>query len=438
MSNQHLLNMVKSKLPQSPLTFRKTIELTKLIPSPNGGGLGWGRVKSDASLPFDRPPPNLNTVEISRHTGMDCRYPEHRDVNLVCPAWLLGSGNPCRNDEHFLNSTALPPNLPPLGRGTNSTTLPLGGEGFRERGLTVQQNDSYPIPTILVGAKNWKQALTTLALLTLSVVTPTLLNGCATLNKDQVKFSQLSDCPKYTVEKLTAEQASLGPMTDTHTLACALDFLRNAKDPSLTRSALGSRLLLNLAERETDPDKRDKLAGEGVGMAEAALAAGGEGDGAVHYYLAANLGLAVRDHPTLALDNLKRLEQEMKKAMELTPDIDSGGPLRLLGTLYSKAPAWPDGIGDRDKGVELLAQAVNKFPNHPLNHLFYAEALLAADDNGAMEKAKAQFSIGENVLAQGNWGYSLPSWQKEFADLRDEIGDVPANTSQSAVANNKK
>ena len=44
-------------------------------------------------------PPTSNDVEISRHTGMDCRYPEHRDVKLDCPPWLLGSGNPCRNDE---------------------------------------------------------------------------------------------------------------------------------------------------------------------------------------------------------------------------------------------------------------------------------------------------------------------------------------------------
>jgi len=41
-------------------------------------------------------------------TGRDCRYPEHREVNLVCPPWQLGSGNPCRNDEENLNSTALP------------------------------------------------------------------------------------------------------------------------------------------------------------------------------------------------------------------------------------------------------------------------------------------------------------------------------------------
>ena len=34
-------------------------ELSSTVPSPIGGGLGWGRVKSVASLPFDRPPPSL-------------------------------------------------------------------------------------------------------------------------------------------------------------------------------------------------------------------------------------------------------------------------------------------------------------------------------------------------------------------------------------------
>ncbi len=52
-------------------------------------------------------PPNPDAVELSRHTGRECRYPEHRDVNGDCPPWQLGSGNPCRNDGENLNSTAL-------------------------------------------------------------------------------------------------------------------------------------------------------------------------------------------------------------------------------------------------------------------------------------------------------------------------------------------
>ena len=51
--------------------------------------------------------PKLPSILLSRHSGMDCRNPEHREVNLVCPLWQLGSGDPCRNDEGNLNSTAL-------------------------------------------------------------------------------------------------------------------------------------------------------------------------------------------------------------------------------------------------------------------------------------------------------------------------------------------
>ncbi len=40
---------------------------------------------------------------VRRHTGRESearvrRYPEHREVILVCPPWQLDSGNPCRND----------------------------------------------------------------------------------------------------------------------------------------------------------------------------------------------------------------------------------------------------------------------------------------------------------------------------------------------------
>ena len=36
--------------------------------------------------------------KIAGHTGMDGRYPEHRDVIQRRPPWRLGSGHPCRND----------------------------------------------------------------------------------------------------------------------------------------------------------------------------------------------------------------------------------------------------------------------------------------------------------------------------------------------------
>lgn len=246
-----------------------------------------------------------------------------------------------------------------------------------------------------------------------------LLTACAGLHKERVALGPLDNCPKQSAAKLAATQDRLGPASDSLALACALDFLRGNKDPALRRSALGSRLCLNLAEREVQQDRRERLATEGVDFAETAIAAGGGDDGAVHYYFAANLGLAVREHITLAMENLKRLEVEMKRALELSPDLDDGGPLRLLGTLYLKAPAWPNGIGDRDKALELLGEAVNKHPDHPLNHLFYAQALWEDDKE---DEAKAEFKLGLKLLHEGDWGHSRASWKKEFDGFQQEIG----------------
>ncbi|WP_232216396.1 sterol transporter outer membrane protein BstC [Methylobacter marinus] len=255
----------------------------------------------------------------------------------------------------------------------------------------------------------------------LTAIAMLVLAGCAGLQSDRVRFDGLSGCPGQTAAMLAARQSQYGPLSDTHTLECALTVLRDSQDPALRRTSLGSRLSLHLAEREANPDRREKLAAEGVSLAEAALAQGADDDAAVHYYLAANLGLAVREHITLAMDNLERLEGAMKRALALNPDIDHGGPLRLLGALYLKAPAWPSGIGDLDKALELLEKAVNKHPAHPLNHLFYAQALWHEGDEAGLSRAKAEFTQGEKLLAEGNWGYSKESWKKEFAEFRQDL-----------------
>ena len=250
------------------------------------------------------------------------------------------------------------------------------------------------------------------------------LAGCAGLQRGPVPSEQLAGCPKQTAAELAAGQNQLDPSSDTHTLSCALNVLRDTRDPTVRRTALGSRVCLHLAERETNQDKREKLAAEGVGFAETALAQGGKGDGAVHYYLAVNLGLTVREHPTQALGNLGRLESEMKQAVALSPDIDDGGPLRVLGSLYLKAPAWPSGIGDLDKALELLEKAVKEHPGHPLNHLFYAQALCAEGDEATLSQARAEYALGEKLLAEGSWGFNKEPWKKEFDAFQQECGET--------------
>ncbi|MBM4202494.1 MAG: hypothetical protein FJ189_14585 [Gammaproteobacteria bacterium] len=256
------------------------------------------------------------------------------------------------------------------------------------------------------------------------------LAGCAKLDRTLVPLADLPTCPPQNAAGLAAHQDPLGPHSTTRTLECTLAFLRGTRDPALLRSPLGSRMALHLAERNSDPEQRRSLAAEGVRFAEKALALGADRDGAVHYYLAANLGLAVRDDAARAAENLPRLEAEIKRAVEIDAGLDDGGPLRLLGMLYLKAPPWPIGIGDGDKALQLLRQAAERYPEHPLNHLFYAQALWESEEDDAEDRTRAELAIGKQRLAEGDWGYSTAAWQQEFSQFERNIS---ARTPDAAV-----
>ncbi|MCX7108717.1 MAG: hypothetical protein NTX45_01050, partial [Proteobacteria bacterium] len=81
--------------------LNSTVWGSEPAPFHSGGTILDGRCCGLMAQPFPRR--SVTAIKLSRHTGMDCRYPEHREVNLVCPPWHLGSGNPCRNDVVFLN-----------------------------------------------------------------------------------------------------------------------------------------------------------------------------------------------------------------------------------------------------------------------------------------------------------------------------------------------
>lgn len=250
--------------------------------------------------------------------------------------------------------------------------------------------------------------------------------GCAKLHRDAVPLFAGAECAKQDVDVLVSRAAEIGPQTETEALQCVLSALRSTKRPSVQSALLGSRVCLLLATRDRDQLKREQLAAEGVRFAESALALGGDGNGEVHYYLAANLGFVVRDEITLAMQNLPRLQHEMQRALSLSPNVDDGGPLRLLGMLYLKAPPWPAGIGDGDKAMEFLRQAVDKHPRHPLNHLFLGQAIHEVDGDEAGERAKNQWATGLKLLQQGNWGYNREPWMREFDEVRREFDEPGA------------
>ena len=48
----------------------------------------------------------VTAIKLSRHSGRDCRKPDHMDVFISYHPWFLDLGNPCRDDDAFLNLMA--------------------------------------------------------------------------------------------------------------------------------------------------------------------------------------------------------------------------------------------------------------------------------------------------------------------------------------------
>lgn len=183
---------------------------------------------------------------------------------------------------------------------------------------------------------------------------------------------------------------------------------------SKTTALVLSRIAFLVADSiDGDDDKIKKSAEIGV---KAARSVGiDKSNPEACYYFALNQGLIVQMKGLFALNKLPEIHEALKVAQKVE-QLDAGGPLRVLGMMYLKAPAWPSGIGDLDKSLELLDQATKKYPENPQNFMFYAEALLQ-DDN--KEKALQVLDIAERLSVPEIWGlYYSKKWLTEIDALK--------------------
>ncbi len=162
------------------------------------------------------------------------------------------------------------------------------------------------------------------------------------------------------------------------------------------------------AEWEQDPKALDEIAE--AGMQAARTAGAPDKDPRACYFMAVNLGLAIQQRGYSALPLLP-VEVAALKTAQATPELELGGPLRALGMLYLKAPPWPAGPGDVDAALDLLKQAVDTFPSHPLNHLFYAMALR---ESGEGEAASAALKRASELARPELWGDYAAKWQADI------------------------
>jgi tetratricopeptide (TPR) repeat protein len=119
-----------------------------------------------------------------------------------------------------------------------------------------------------------------------------------------------------------------------------------------------------------------------------------------HYWLALNLGgVAENSRAALALSLVPMIVDALEIAVTLDEAYDQGGPHRVIGRIYSQAPAWPISVGDLDKSLQHLRRAVQIAPENITNRLYLAETLI---QSGMNEEASIEL---EKILASS---YSSP------------------------------
>jgi tetratricopeptide (TPR) repeat protein len=100
-----------------------------------------------------------------------------------------------------------------------------------------------------------------------------------------------------------------------------------------------------------------------------------------NFWLAVNFGSFGTEKGIMkSLELIKPIKSCAEKVLEIDETYFYGGPWRVLGRLYHKAPGFPFSVGDTKKGIECLEKALEFGPKFYLNHLFIAEAYQSASN----------------------------------------------------------
>lgn len=184
--------------------------------------------------------------------------------------------------------------------------------------------------------------------------------------------------------------------------------------------AYGLLAEINFWLGETAEDQEDKIAfyDEGVQCGEAAVGID-ENSLEANFWLAVCYGAFGQEKGVM---QSLALVQPIKKAAERAANIDGtyfyGGPWRVLGRLYHKAPGFPISVGSTKKAIECLEKAVAAGPKFFLNRIFLAEAYLSNRDQA---KAREQLEWVLNAAPNKNHEREDADNQRQAAALLESL-----------------
>jgi tetratricopeptide (TPR) repeat protein len=259
-------------------------------------------------------------------------------------------------------------------------------------------------------------------LVTLAGCPVPMVKSDATVNAQQL--------PKTTPELLKYaedEAAKQNPVAMQNALM-ALDKAHTLDPKSYEAAWKAARASAWLAdELYNDKTKRAHYSGVGRDYAKAAIELNPNGvEG--HYYSGINTGLWVTTEVIGAKFDAPKVRDAAKKAAQIDPKFDKGGPYRLLGAVYANAPPWPASIGDTEKGVDYLNKALEIAPDFPLNNLLLGDAF-AADGN--YPEALKQYHKVLDAQPLPDTEHSLPKLKQK---ARQGIENVTRKQGGSSAA----
>jgi tetratricopeptide (TPR) repeat protein len=165
-----------------------------------------------------------------------------------------------------------------------------------------------------------------------------------------------------------------------------------ALDPNLYDAAWKLAKAYWYFGNHSQKDEKAALYQKGIDAAKKAIAiAPNKCEG--HFWLGVNYGLFAESQGMFkALGLINPIKDEMNKAMDINEDCECGGPQRVLGRLYAKAP-WFKG-GSKSKAIEFLKKSMELCPNDTQTRLFLVEIYLDQGKKAlAVEQLKAIIAI---------------------------------------------
>ncbi len=122
-----------------------------------------------------------------------------------------------------------------------------------------------------------------------------------------------------------------------------------------------------------------------------------------------------------SLQMLDDFEANMKRAVELTPELDGGGPHRALGRYYFQLPGLLG--GNLDRAIKSLEKAISYGPEHWENLFYLGEAYFEDDRYHQARPLLARFLEVTRARAQEpKIMASRKQAQKLIQEIQEETG----------------